>query len=132
MDQLDDSTSPITLCPPGYKIISVPRDDRVGGGVALVHREEIPVTHNVTYSYESMECSDFNVSLSSFNLNLAVIYQPPNKSSCISDQISICIGTVTTQFLPSIVWLEHSITGQRPYALATSCYSKKKNIFQKN
>ena len=66
--------------PPGYKIISVPRDDRVGGGIASVHREEIPVTHNVTYNYESMECSDFKVSLSSFNLNLAVIYWPPNKS----------------------------------------------------
>ena len=66
--------------PPCYKIISVPRDDRVQGGVALVHREEIPVTHNATYNYESMECSYFKVSLSSFNLNLAVIYQPPNKS----------------------------------------------------
>ena len=76
----DDSTTPIVLCPPGYKIISVPWDDSVGEAVALVHREEIPVTHNATYNYESMECSDFKVSLSSFNLNQAVIYQPPNKS----------------------------------------------------
>ena len=43
----DDSTTPITLCLPGYKIIPIPRDDRVEGGVALVHREEIPVTHSV-------------------------------------------------------------------------------------
>ena len=64
---------PIALCPPSYKIISVPRDDRV-------HREEIPVTHNAMYNYKSMECSNFKVSLSSFNLNLAVIYWPPNKS----------------------------------------------------
>ena len=78
--KLDDSTTPITLCPPGYKILSVPRDNRVGGGVALIHREEISVTHNMMYNYESMECSDFKVSLSSFNLNLAVIYWPPNKS----------------------------------------------------
>ena len=76
----DDSTTPITLCPTGYKILSVPRDDRVEGGVALVHREEIPVTYNVMYNYESMECSDFKICLSSFNLNLAVIYWPPNKS----------------------------------------------------
>ena len=49
--KLDDSTTSITLCPPGYKIISVPRDDRVGGVVALVHREEIPVTHNAIYNF---------------------------------------------------------------------------------
>ena len=30
--------------------------------------------------YTTLECSDFKVSLSSFNLDLAVIYQPPNKS----------------------------------------------------
>ena len=76
----DDSTTHIALCPPGYKILSVPRDDRVGAEVALVHREEIPVTHNAMYNYESMVCSDFKVSLSSFNLNLAAIYWPPNKS----------------------------------------------------
>ena len=78
--KLDDSTTPITLCPPGYKILSVPRDDRVGGWVALVHREEIPVTHNAMYNYESLECSHFKVSLNSFNLNLAVIYLLPSKS----------------------------------------------------
>ena len=78
--KLDDSTIPITLCPSGYKILSVPRVDRVGGGVAEVHREEIPVTHKAMYNCESMECSDFKVSLSSFNLSLAVIYWPPNKS----------------------------------------------------
>ena len=78
--KLDDSTMPIALCPPGYKIISVPRDDRVGEGITLVHREEIPVTHNVMYNYKYMECSDFKVFLSSFNLNLSVIYWPPNKS----------------------------------------------------
>ena len=76
----DDSTTPITLCLAGYKIISVPRDNRVGEGVALIHRKEIPVTHNAMYNYESLECSDFKVFLSSFNLNLAVIYQPPSKS----------------------------------------------------
>ena len=78
--KLNESTTPITSCPPGNKIFFLPRDDRVGGGVAVVHRGEIPVTHNVMYNCESMECSDFKVSLSSFNLYLAVIYQPPKKS----------------------------------------------------
>ena len=40
----------------------------------------MPGTHNVTYNYVFKECSGFKVCLSSFNLSLAVIYQPPNKS----------------------------------------------------
>ena len=65
---------------PWAQYFSVPRDDRVAGGAGLVHREEIQVTHNAVYNYESKECSDSKVSLSSFNLNLAIIYWPPNKS----------------------------------------------------
>ena len=45
--------------------------------------------------------------------------------------ISTCIGTVITQFPPSIVWLGHSIIEPRPYVPTNSCYSKKKNICQK-
>ena len=82
-----DTAAETQICPPGYKVISVPRSDRQGGGIAIVHRDSITIQRTNTYNYPTMECSDFAVSLPGLTLNMAVIYRPPDKPirSFVSD-----------------------------------------------
>ena len=76
----DDSITPLQLCPPGYKAISVSRTNKVGGGLALVFHDNLDVKHTTTYDFASMECSDFRINLQNCIVNLAIIYRPPDRS----------------------------------------------------
>ena len=75
-----DNMTPNQLCLEGYTIASVPRVDRVGGGIALIYKLDIKLKAKTVYSYASMECADFIICLPTTLINLCVIYQPPNTS----------------------------------------------------
>ena len=47
----DDSITPLQLCLPGYKAISVSRRNRVGGGLTLVFHDNLDVKHTTTYDF---------------------------------------------------------------------------------
>ena len=68
------------MCPPGYKVYSVPRNDRSSGGIAVTYKDSIPIKKNSVYNYISMECADFTVTLPNNTTNLSVIYRLPDKS----------------------------------------------------
>ena len=76
----DDMTTPLELCPPGYKSISIPHHNQMGGGVAIIYRDTLNLTKNSTYNVQLMECSDFRLDLPSHCINLAIIYRPPDRS----------------------------------------------------
>ena len=59
----DDTITQLELCPPGYKSISISQQNQQGGGVAIVYRNTLNITHNSTYNFQSMECSDFRLNL---------------------------------------------------------------------
>ena len=75
----DDTITPLEICPIGYKSISIPRHNQQGGGVAIVYRSTLSLTHNSTYNFQSIECSDFRLDVPSQCNNLVIIYRPPNK-----------------------------------------------------
>ena len=75
----DNTITPLELCPLGYKSISIPPQNRQGGGVAIVYRNTLSLTHNSTYNFQSMECSDFRLDLPSQCMNLVIIYRPPDR-----------------------------------------------------
>ena len=63
----------------GYKSISIPQPNQLGGGIAIVYRNTLNLTHNSTYNFQSMECSDFRLDLPSQCINLAIIYRPSDR-----------------------------------------------------
>ena len=71
-----DDTTAIQLCPDGYSSVSIPREGRIGGGIAIVHRSDITLRSKSVYNYQTMECADFQNML----VNLCVIYRPPDTS----------------------------------------------------
>ena len=75
----EDTIIPLALCPSGYKSISIPWQNRLGGGIAIIYRNTLSLSHNSTYNFQSMECSDFRLDLPSQCVNLAIIYRPPDR-----------------------------------------------------
>ena len=75
----DDMITPLELCPPGYKSISIPHQKQMGGGVAIIYRDTLNLNQNSTYNFQSMKCSDFRLDLPSRCVNLAIIYRPPDR-----------------------------------------------------
>ena len=66
----------------GYKITSLPRSKRSGGGIALIHSDDIWINKFQEHKFSSMECSDFKLHIGKWKspVNLAVLYKPPNTS----------------------------------------------------
>ena len=45
-----------------------------------VYRSNLDVRINTSYTFEAMECVDFNLNLDRHNILLAIIYRPPDTS----------------------------------------------------
>ena len=54
-----DDTTAVQLCRDGYSSVSIPREGRIGGGIAIVHRSDITLRSKSVYNYQTMECADF-------------------------------------------------------------------------
>ena len=76
-----DDTKAIQLCPDGYSLVSIPREGRIGGGIAIVHRSDITLRSKSVYNYQTMECADFLLYFQNMLVNLCVIYRPPDTST---------------------------------------------------
>ena len=72
--------TPLQLCPPGFKSISISRKDRTGGGIAVVYKDILTVRPKATHNYSSIECGSFSIDPPKSTINMSVIYRPPNSS----------------------------------------------------
>ena len=75
-----DVTTAIQLCPEGYSAVSIPREGRIGGGIAIVYRLDITLRSKSVYNYQTMECADILLVFQNRLVNLCVIYRPPDTS----------------------------------------------------
>ena len=73
---------PRRTCPMGYKVTSLLRSKRSGGGIALIHSDDIWIDKFQEHRFSSMECSDFKLHIGKQKspVNLAVLYKSPNTS----------------------------------------------------
>ena len=94
----DDVTTAVQLCPEGYSAVSIPREGRIGRGIAIVYRLDITLRSKSVYKYQSMECADFLLVFQNMLVNLCVIYRPPD--TCIvafcDDLTDYCERNVTS------------------------------------
>ena len=107
----DDTVTIGELCPNGYEIISVPRKDRRGGGVAVIIKQSLSIKFNCSKdtTFRSFEHLNSIVSHPKHSqpLNLTIVYRPPrsNKNtlpiSVFFDEISDLFAayTITTNQL---------------------------------
>ena len=73
----DDNTLTETqICPPRYKVVSIPQLGRTGGGIALIYQNNWQVKKDKTNSFQTIECTNFNLLLHSKPLHLTINYRP--------------------------------------------------------
>ena len=66
-------TTAIQLCLDGYSSVSIPREGRIGGGIAIVHKLDITLRIKSVYNYQTMECADFLLDFQNMLVNLSFI-----------------------------------------------------------
>ena len=80
----DDLTTPNFLCPSGYKIKTTSRRNRIGGGITIIHCENLEIKTNKTYDFNTIECTNFKIiqkRSKDKSIHLAVIYTPLDSST---------------------------------------------------
>ena len=76
--KIDDDLTMKMVPPPNYNIHSTPRTTgKQGGGLALVYKNHINVSHKGIYNTETMECSEYLLKTAQLLINLYVIYCMP-------------------------------------------------------
>ena len=73
-----DTITPTRLCPKGYKSLSISRQDKAGGGIAIVYKSELNISSARDEPYKTMELYSFIISTGNRPINLITIYRPPN------------------------------------------------------
>ena len=79
--KIDDDLTMKMVPPPNYNIHSTPRTTgEQGGGLALVYKNHINVTHKGNCNTETMECSEYLIKTAQLLINLYVFYCMPSTS----------------------------------------------------
>ena len=81
----DDTTTPSRLCPSGYKALSISIHDRIGGGIAIVYKNDLNISITRGQPFKTMELTCFSINTGNKVINLIAIYRPPD-----SNVLEIC------------------------------------------
>ena len=66
----------MALRPEGYEILSSPHPNRLGEGIAIIHKKDLKITKSHEYKFGTRECTDFKVSFGQSSYTLGVFYRP--------------------------------------------------------
>ena len=75
-----DTITPTRLCPNSCKSLSISRQDRVGGGIAIVYRNDLNVSIASSQPFKTTESLCFSISTGNRLINLITIYRPPDSN----------------------------------------------------
>ena len=78
----DDKLTMHLICPPGYKCFALPQPNKMGGGIAIIHREEINATLQNNSCTTNLEHAVFNIDNKGpeESNQLHLVYRPPDSS----------------------------------------------------
>ena len=83
------------LCPPGYKFIDFPRQERRGGGIGLLYNDSLRVSKTRDRIQELLEFCELLVQTStSRKIRLVIVYRPQNSD----DHHRVPINTFLMEF----------------------------------
>ena len=101
----DDTLTETQICPPGYKAVSIPHPGRTGGGIALIYHDSLQVKRDTSYSFQTMEFTNFNLSLQGKPLHIAIIYRPPgsNINTFASELKDFIEANINNKGIPIII-----------------------------
>ena len=74
-----DNITPTRLCPGGYKSLSIPRHDKIGG-IAIIYKSKFNISKAMGEPYKTMESTCFSVNTCNRTVNLIAIYRHPDSN----------------------------------------------------
>ncbi len=82
-------------CPEGYTAVQLPRPNRKGGGLALIHKSSIEAKRLPETKHDAFECMDLLLCFRSQRVRLLIIYRPPSSPpSRFFDEFSLTMEAV--------------------------------------
>ena len=72
----DDQIGKAALKPEGYEILSSPHPIRLGGGIAVMYKEDLKVTKSPEHHFGTCECTDCKISFDHSSYSLGLFYRP--------------------------------------------------------
>ena len=75
-----DTFTPTRLCPNGYKSLSISRQDKVGGGIAIIYNSKLNISMARGQLFKTMESTCFSINTGNRPVNLITIYRPPHSN----------------------------------------------------
>jgi exonuclease III len=97
-DNALDSQVLSELTPPGYLIVSVPRVNKRGGGVAVMYRSSIKLSMQTSTPRTSFEHLKASIKHAGTSLSLCVMYRPPTSGlyNTFLEEFAEFIGEIQT------------------------------------
>ena len=71
-----DEIGKVALKPEGYEILTSPCPIRLGGGIAIIYKDDLKITKSHEYQYGTCECTDFKISFDQSLHTLGLFYRP--------------------------------------------------------
>ena len=71
----DDTITSTRLCPDGYKSLSIPRHDKVGGGIAIIYKSKFNISIDAGQPHKTIESTCFSVSTGNRIVNFIAIFK---------------------------------------------------------
>ena len=72
----DDEIGKVALTPEGYEILSSPHPIRLGGGFAVIYKEDLKVTKSWEHHFGTCECTDYKISFDHSSYSLGLFNRP--------------------------------------------------------
>ena len=76
-----DEVDKAALKPEGYELFSSPCPSRWGGGIVIIHNENLQITKSHEYQFGTCECTDFKISFDQCSYTLNLFYRPEDHPS---------------------------------------------------
>ena len=86
-----------TLKPDGYEILFSPCLSRLGGGIVIIHKENLWIAKSHEYQFKTCECTDFKISFDQCSNTLGLFYRPEDHPflSFINDMLEYMMNSIT-------------------------------------
>ena len=93
----DDEIGKATLKPEGYEILSSPFPIRLGGGIAVINKDDLKVTKSWEHHFGNYKCTDYKISFDHSSYSLGLFYRPDNHPflAFVSDMVEYMENNIT-------------------------------------
>ena len=92
-----DEIGKAALKPGGYEILSSPSPIRLGGGIAVIYKEDLKVTKSWEHHFGTCKCTDYKISFDHSSYSSGLLYRPDDNQflAFVNDMVEYIENNIT-------------------------------------